>query len=140
MARTQPANSAPMRRLAGLCYDRRGTVVTAWIIILVGFLALGAAVGGSFKTQFALPGSESQAAIDILNAHGFNSRTGNQGQIVFQSNSTVDDPAVKASMEDLFGKIQQSVKDASVVSPYDDAGARQVSQDRTIAYAEVNFS
>jgi RND superfamily putative drug exporter len=137
--RTRPSASL-LRRFAYRTYDRRGTVVIAWVVALVGLLSLSMVAGGGFKTQFALPGSESQAAIEILESSGFGDRTGGQGQVVFQAEGGIDDPAIQSEMEAFFAQITADVPDTSVVSPYEEAGARQVSQDRTIAYAEVNFA
>jgi hypothetical protein len=36
---------------------------------------LSAAFGGKYKTEFKLPGSESQAAVDLLEAKGVSERT-----------------------------------------------------------------
>ena len=43
-------------------------------------------------------------------------------------------------MEEFFAEVENGVEGVTVVSPYTEAGARQVAQDGTIAYAEVNFT
>jgi len=139
---TLPAASSKqtvLGRLAAFCYRRRGTVVAAWVAFLVGALALSAVVGGEFKTQFELPGSESQDAIDILESSGFADRTGAQGQIVFEAQQGVDDPQVREAMEAFFARVAAEVPNVSLVSPYEPGGERQVAQDGRIAYAELNF-
>ena len=57
-----------MKNLARFCYTRRRLVLVAWIVVLVGLFALSGAIGGEYKTEFKLPGSESQAAVDLLEA------------------------------------------------------------------------
>jgi len=52
-----------------------------------------ASFGGKFLDEFDLPGSESQEAVDLLEEHGFSTRTGFSVQIVFESGN-VDDPVV----------------------------------------------
>jgi RND superfamily putative drug exporter len=89
---------------------------------------------------FSLPGSESQRAFDILDQRGFGDRTGEQSQVVFEAQQGVDDPAVKAVVEDFLTKVTASVDNVAAVSPYTEAGARQVAEGRTIAYAELNFA
>jgi len=128
-----------LENLAAFCYRRRGSVVLGWIAILAGLSILAATVGGSYRTQFNLPGSESQEAIDILQEHGFSERAGAQGQVVVQADGGVDRPEVKEAFEGLLAAITNGVDDVSIVSPYSETGARQVSEDRTIAYAEVNL-
>ena len=43
-------------------------------------------------------------------------------------------------MEQLFAEVEQKITDVDVVSPYSEEGARQVSRNGQIAYAEVNFA
>ena len=79
-----------LRKLAHTMYRRRRWVLAAWIVLLVGAFAIGNAAGGVFRTQFKLPGSESQAAFDLLKQEGFSTRTGEQAQIVFEARPGVD--------------------------------------------------
>ncbi|MGE5596276.1 MAG: MMPL family transporter [Hyphomicrobiales bacterium] len=129
-----------LKALARTCYDRRWIVVGAWVALLAALIVLAATAGGAFSTKFELPGAESQDAFDILEDHGFADRAGTQGQVVFEADQGVNDPAVRAAMEDLFAKIPQVVDNATVVSPYDPAGAQQIAPDGQIAYAEINFA
>ncbi|HLT18611.1 MAG TPA: MMPL family transporter [Thermomicrobiales bacterium] len=130
-----------LKKLARTSYRRRWPVVIIWVILLAGLLAIGAGAGGSFKTEFgSLPGTESQAALEILEERGFVERTGDQAQIVFTSEAGVQDPAVEAAMTDLFAAISAEIEQSSVVSPYEPGGERQISADGTIAYAEVNLA
>jgi RND superfamily putative drug exporter len=121
-------------------YRRRRFVVVAWIALLVGLFTLSGAVGGAFRTDFRLPGSESQAAFDLLARSGFDTRTGAQGQIVFVAPDGVDQPAVQEAMTELFADIEAEVEGTSVVSPFAPDGAAQVADGGTIAYGEVNIS
>jgi RND superfamily putative drug exporter len=102
-------------------------------------MALSTALAGDFHTEFELPGSESQEAIDLLKDRGAVERTGQQGQIVFQKDSGVDDPAVRSAMGDFFGKVESQLQGVEVVSPFDPGNQYQISNDGTIAYAELNF-
>ena len=65
-----------LQSLARTMYRRRRFVVVAWIVVLVGAFAIANALGGAFHTQFKLPGSESQAAFDLLQRSGFRDRDG----------------------------------------------------------------
>jgi putative drug exporter of the RND superfamily len=129
-----------MKAIAQFCYDRRRFVAIAWILLLVGLFALSGAVGGENKTEFALPGSESQEAIDLLEERGVTERTGFQGQIVFRADQGVNDPAVRRTIEDFFARVGETLDGEQIVSPYDAQNAHQISRDGTIAYAEVNLS
>ncbi len=128
-----------MKRIASFCYEKRKLVVAAWLVLLVGLGALGMLAGGEFRSDFSLPGSESQAALDLLTESGFADRGGEQGQIVFQADNGVHDPAIQQTMEAMFAGILADVENVALVSPYDPAGAHQISEDGTIAFAEISF-
>ncbi len=129
-----------MKTLSQLCYRRRRFVVLGWIGLLVAIFAAYAMFAGEYKTEFKLPGSESQAAVDLLEERGVNERTGFFGQVVFRAEQGVDDAAVRQEMEAFFSGIENGVADVEVVSPYDPENTHQISDDRTVAYAEINFA
>jgi RND superfamily putative drug exporter len=129
-----------LERLARTMYRRRRRVLIAWIVALIGTFMLSGVIGGAFHTEFKLPGTESQAAFDLLEKSSFRDRQV-QGQIVFSSDNGVNDPAVQSAMEGLLDKIQSDIANVNVVSPYSQEGARQIGpNDPNIAYAEVNFA
>jgi len=128
-----------LQRLARTMYRRRRWVLAGWIVLLVATFMLASGLGGAFKTEFRLPGTESQAAFDLLEKSSFRDRQV-QAQIVFAANQGVDDPAVKQAMEQLFAEVEQKIPNVSVVSPYSAVGARQIATGGKIAYAELNFA
>ena len=128
-----------MRSLAQFCYRRRRYVVVAWIAMLIGVFVLSFGFAGDYKTEFRLPGSESQQAIDILEERGVNERTGFFGQVVFRADQGVEDPEVRAAMEAFLADIQSNVQGVEIVSPYDPENSHQIADDGTIAFAEINF-
>jgi RND superfamily putative drug exporter len=131
-----------MKSIAKFCYRRRRYIVAGWVALLVGLFASSAAFGQEFTTEFKLPGSESQAAIDLLEEKGVAERTGQQGQAVFEAEQGVADPAVRESMEKLFAAIQANpeIHGLEIVSPYAQGNEHQISENGRIAYAELNFS
>jgi RND superfamily putative drug exporter len=129
-----------LERLARTMYRHRRRVVVAWVVVLVGGYMLANALGGAFRTEFKLPGTESQAAFDLLQKSSFRDRQV-QGQIVFEAQQGVNDPAVRDAMQHLFAEIEQKIPNVAVVSPYSTPGQRQIGRnDPHIAYAEVNFA
>ncbi|MEX2236559.1 MAG: MMPL family transporter [Dehalococcoidia bacterium] len=128
-----------MRSLARFCYRKRRYVVGAWLLSLVAVFVLSAAFAGEFRTEFRLPGSESQEGVDLLKASGSSERTGEQGQVVFEAEQGVDDPPVREAIEGLLARISSSVDDIEAVSPYEPGHEYQISANGKIAYAELNF-
>src|SRR5262245_63196604 len=127
-----------LTRFERTAYRRRWAVLGGWVVVLVGLVVLNATVGGKYLDRFELPGSESQAATDLLASHGFDARTGASGQLVFRADD-VSDPQVRAGIEDLLARIDRAIAPGEVVSPYTPQGAANVNADHTIAYAEINM-
>ena len=125
--------------LARWCYHHRWTVVGVWITLIVGLNAVGGAVGSAFDAEFTSTGSESNAGFETMEEYFPGAGSAFGGQIVFQSDDGVDDPAVAAAMTELFDEVA-TIEGVTVVSPYTPFGAEQVNDDRTIAFAQVNLA
>ena len=129
-----------MRKLAQLTYTKRRLVVIGWVVLLVALFGASAALAGEYKTDFELPGSESQAALDLLKDKGISERTsGFPGQVVFRADGNVNDASVRQTMERFFSDIESNVADVKVQSPYLPQNSYQISRDGKVAFAEVNF-
>jgi putative drug exporter of the RND superfamily len=130
-----------LKGLARICYRRRGSVLVLWVVLVASLVIVGNVVGDEFRNEFeAPPGSGSAAALEILEANGFEERAGEQGTIVFRAEGGVDQASVRTAMTSLFAAIEENVEGVVVVSPYTDEGSHQVSRDRSIAFAELHFS
>jgi RND superfamily putative drug exporter len=127
-----------LHRLADWCYTRRRTVLVVWVLALVAIGAAAGTIGSAYSNNFKMPGTESQQAFDLLQSR-FPSRSGDSGTIVFKAAGGIDQPAVRARMEALFAKVAVVPHVVGVASPYGPDGARQVSRDRSIAFATVQF-
>src|SRR3970282_2128265 len=95
----------------------RWFVLVAWIVFLVLLWGIASAAGGKYRTDFELPGSESQDALDLLEERGAADRTGISTQIVFRAEQGLDDPAVRATMEKFFADISGQIENVSIASP-----------------------
>ena len=124
--------------LARWCHRERWSVVVAWLAGLVFVVGTAHAFGGELSNEFEVPGTESQRAFDLL-FERFPEEAGAGAEIVFRSDATVDDPAVRQHMTALFAEIGVLDRVEGIVSPYDPLGGFQVSADRTIAFARVRF-
>jgi RND superfamily putative drug exporter len=128
-----------MRRLARFCFTNRWLVLASWIGLIIGLIVLSQVAGGEYRTDFELPGSESQAALDLLEERGATDRTGVSTQIVFKAEQGIDDPEVRATMEQFFEDVLGTAENLSLASPYEPGNEIQIADDRQIAYAELNF-
>ncbi len=89
-------------------HDKRRWVLGAWLLALIGFSMVSGAVGDGFRSSFDLPNVESKQGFDVLDENFGGAGSGVSGTIVFRADQGVDDPKVKASMEDLFAKVAKA--------------------------------
>src|SRR5262249_31474313 len=67
-------------------------------------------------------------------------QSGDQDTIVFHSSgSTIDAPAVRNAIEPLLARVNKMPHVVTVISPYSQAGAIEISKDRHTAFATVNY-
>ena len=129
-----------MLKVTRWCLAHRGRVFVAWIAIAVITTAVASAAGRNYATNFSLPGTESQRALDLLKKE-FPAQSGDVDTIVFHTaTGTVDDPDVQSAITKLLDKVKGDPHVVSVRSPFGPAGAVQVSRDRRTAFATVNYN
>jgi putative drug exporter of the RND superfamily len=127
-------------KLTRWCIAHRGRVFVVWLIVAIVTTVLAGAAGRNYATNFSLPGTESQRALDLLKKE-FPAQSGDVDTIVFHTeNGTVDDTHVKAAMTKLLGQVSDDPHVISVRSPYGPEGAVQVSPDRKTAFATINYN
>jgi RND superfamily putative drug exporter len=126
-----------LARLGRASYHRRGVVSVAWLAILGAVVALLLTLGSSFDDEFSIPGSESQDALDQLDAASPGA-AGVGAQIVFVApdGTTVADPANAAVIGQVVGAAAQAPQVNSVVSPFDSSA---ISPDGRAALATVQY-
>jgi putative drug exporter of the RND superfamily len=128
-----------LRQIATFSYRRRRLVVAAWVFALIVISVLGQAAGGTLLKTFTLPGTESQRAFDVLGKEF--ARKGDTGDLVFKvrGSGNVTDADVRQHMQPVFQELAKQPHVVSVTPPYSPAGARFISSDGKIAYAEILF-
>jgi RND superfamily putative drug exporter len=133
-----------MRRLGTWCHDRRKLVVIVWIVALILGNGVASAVGDAYRQDFSLSGFESTDGFTLVEDE-FDDGSGSpqSGQIVFEAQQGVNDPAVKQAMEAMFAEVAQIEEVTGVQSPYAPGGEFQISSRGDaagrIAYATVNL-
>ena len=73
-----------LERWARLSYHHRWKIIGAWILALFAIVGANFVVGGTFVSEFSVPGTEAQKARDLLEAN-FPSRAGDDADLVFHA-------------------------------------------------------
>jgi RND superfamily putative drug exporter len=126
-------------RLAGWAYDHRRRVLVAWIVGLIGVVALGGfIVRGRFQDSFGQGNGDSRTAQQILQQR-FPARSGDTANIVFQTTAPATSTASQAAIAQVVSKVAPLPHVVAVQSPFAPGATGQVSADGHIAYAVIQF-
>ncbi|MFI8003574.1 MMPL family transporter [Streptomyces sp. NPDC086010] len=137
LAPSPPGTSAPVGRfgaLAGWAQRHRWAALVLWVAAVAAITLGSSAAGTAYRNDFSLPGTDSQAAGDLLKQHG-SDQAGDSVEIVFQDPAGVT--SARDSVEPMLAAVKRMAGVADVRSPFDDGSA--LSEDGTIAYASVTL-
>ena len=144
-------------RLSSWCFRNPRKTVAAWIVVVVVALATAGTVGASFLADLQAPESDSREGFEALEEHFEGLGGGFSGSIVFRSESGIDDPSVRAAMEEMFAEVAAH-EGVTLTSPYEAMvpvpetppqhaphlphmpGRPQVSADGLVAFARVDLA
>ncbi|HEU4513226.1 MAG TPA: MMPL family transporter [Nocardioidaceae bacterium] len=82
--------SSLLYRLGRLMARRAGLVLVAWLVVFLGAGLAAALAGGELQDDLTIPGTESQAGIDVLERQ-FPEAAGTSGQVLFEAPDDIRD-------------------------------------------------
>jgi RND superfamily putative drug exporter len=128
-------------RLGRFSYRRSWTVIGVWLLLFVGILGGGIALGGQTQESFVIPGTESQNALDRLEAV-FPSVAGASAQAVVEvpAGASVDSPVYKAAIEKMDTQIAAIHGIDSVVSPFSQYAGNSITKNDRMALSQIQFA
>jgi RND superfamily putative drug exporter len=114
---------------------KRGLAAAVGVLVL---LVLAAGVSGEATDDYAVPGTESQEAIDLFRAHS-PAFGGADSTLVFTvEEGRISDPGPRAAVEGALDEVRALEGVELVASPFEDGG--QVSPDGRLAAVDVRYS
>lgn len=123
--------------LARGCVRHRRWVIVGWLLVLLTTVGLAAAIGGEKSNDFVIPGTESQAANDLL-AERFPSQAGSAATIVFAAadGGSLATPEATAAIGETMAAMRAAPQ---VISAGDPVADQAFSPDGRIAFTEVRY-
>src|SRR3954463_10586359 len=144
-----PAMSAPddglrwsrlprrLHRLGLFAAHHKWMAILTWVIVLVLVGALYHAAGSNTSNNLDLPGTDSQAANDLLEQQ-FPPQQNGKNPIVFQATKgKVTDSANKQAIEQSYKNMKALPHYYSAVNPFSQEGQAQISKDKRTAFIAV---
>jgi RND superfamily putative drug exporter len=124
--------------LGAWTFRHRRIVLGFWVAVLVAVGGLSQAFARPPSTQFSIPGTQSQEAIDLLNQK-FPAAAGASARIVFAAPAghRLTEPALKAAVEATLARARAAGQVEAVTDPY--AGGT-ISTNGRIAYADAIYA
>ena len=125
-------------RLGRFSYRRPWRVIGVWVLLLATTLGLGVGLGGQSQESFAIPGTESQEALDRLEAV-FPSVAGASATAVVvapDGDSVIDS---EATIERLVSAIDRIDGIDSALSPFSEYAGNAITDDESMALIRVQF-
>jgi RND superfamily putative drug exporter len=116
-------------------------VLVAWLVIAIGLVAVANSVGRPENNDVTLPGTGSQSATDLLDQKLPEQANGSV-PIVLESDSSLAEGQNKQAVDATVKSLSQNQYVQSVISPFSEQGAGDITQDGKIAYiaAALNIS
>ncbi|WP_022891739.1 MMPL family transporter [Agromyces subbeticus] len=129
-----------LHRIGRFAFRRAWYVIVAWVLALGALLGAGLGLGGQLQDSFAIPGTESQTAIDQL-AAVFPQTAGASAKAVVEApdGASVESPSYRDAIEAMEAELEQVDGIASVLGPFDEYAGDQISSDDRTAYLQLQF-
>src|SRR5450830_215559 len=128
-----------LARIGSFCYRRRKLVLVSWLVVLA-VLGIGAAtLSGPASSNFSVPGTEAQRAIDLLGKRFPQlSAQGATARVVFAAppGQQLTSAGNRAAVEKVVAKLKAAPQVAVVVDPLQ---GRTINRTGTIGYAQVTY-
>jgi putative drug exporter of the RND superfamily len=128
-------------RLGAFSFRHPWRTLAVWLILVIGILGGGVALGGKTNDSFAIPGTESQNAIDRLEAV-FPSAAGASAQIVVTvpSGTSVENEPYRGAINELVTRAAAVHGVDSASSPFGKYSSDAISTNKTAAIIAVQFT
>ena len=126
-----------LHRLGLFAAHKKWVVLLGWLLVLIVVGALVKSVGANTSNNLELPGTDSQAATDVL-AERFPPQQNGKNPIVFHTKTgKVTDSKNKQAIEGSFKRMEALPETNSATSPFSQEGQAQISKDKQTAFLTV---
>jgi uncharacterized membrane protein YdfJ with MMPL/SSD domain len=126
-----------LHRLGELAARRKWVVLGCWVVLVVVLVAVSRTAGSNTSNNLRLPGTDSQAASDLLAARFPPQQNGSNPLVFRVRTGKVTDADAKNAIEASYTRVKKLPHVAVAVNPFSQRGAAQISKDKTTAFIPV---
>src|SRR5262245_1677056 len=126
-----------LHRLGLLAARRKWVVLGCWVVLLAALIAVSRTAGSNTSNNLTLPGTDSQAASDLLAARFPPQQNGSNPLVFHVRTGKVTDADAKQAIQASYTRVKKLPHVAAAVSPFSQRGAAQISKDKQTAFIPV---
>ena len=125
-------------RVGAFCAQFRWAVLAIWLVLVVGLTALTGILGPTTNNSVSLPGTESQAATDLLTQEFPPQQNGTSPAVYYAAKGKVDDGGKnQKAITDAYKALKKQDGVNSVTNPFEQPAAGFVSKDGKYAFIPI---
>jgi uncharacterized membrane protein YdfJ with MMPL/SSD domain len=124
-------------RLGLIAARRKWVVLGVWIVGLAALIAVAHTFGSNTSNNLNLPGTNSQAATNLLATRFPPQQNGGNPLVFHTTTGKVTDAKNKQAIEAAYKQLKTLPHVASVVDPFSQQGAAQISKDKKTAFISI---
>jgi len=132
--------TAVLYGLALLCVRRRYVVFIVWFVATVALVAVSHQLGDRTNDNLSLPGTDSQAATDVLKSSFPDQANGTSPIVLHAKSGQLTDSKYSSAVDDAAADVAKNPNVASVVNPLTPEGASALSKDKATGYLSVTLA
>jgi uncharacterized membrane protein YdfJ with MMPL/SSD domain len=126
-----------LHRLGLWAARRKWVVLGTWIVLLAFLVAVSHSFGSNTSNNLRLPGTDSQAATDLLAARFPPQQNGSNPLVFHARTGKVTDANAQQAIEASYARVKKLPHVVSAVDPFGQQGAAQISKDGQTAFIPV---
>jgi uncharacterized membrane protein YdfJ with MMPL/SSD domain len=127
-------------RLGRLCAGHRLLVLAVWLVVALVIVGVAKTVGQETNDDLDLPGTDSQAATDLL-SDKFPDQANGSVPIAFRApaGAKLSDSRYKKAIQQVTKTYSKDPAITNATGPFDDQGASQLNKKKTIGYISLDL-
>jgi putative drug exporter of the RND superfamily len=132
--------TGPLFHVGQFCVRRRWIVVAAWMLVFAVLAVWARSAGPDTNDNLTLPGTDSQAATDLLDKR-FPAQANGTNPVVLTApaGAKVTEAKYKQPIDQTVAALRKDSAVRSATSPLSDDGSAQLAKDKTIGYIALNL-
>ena len=127
-------------RLGHFCARHHVLVIVAWLVVVLAIVGVARSVGQETNDDLSLPGTDSQAATDLL-SDKFPAQANGSVPIAFRAPaaSKLSDSKYKKPIQQVTKAYAKDPEITKAIGPFGDQASSQLNKKKTIGYISLNL-